>query len=77
VKPDGVVTLGATAGKALLGSKFRVTESRGSVLEAPIDDCDWVVPTVHPSSVLRSERRDEDYAALVSDLEVAAKALAA
>jgi uracil-DNA glycosylase len=32
----------------------------------------WVVATTHPSAVLRSRQRDEDYAALVADLEVAA-----
>lgn len=30
------MVLGATAGKALLGSSFRVTETRGTVLEREI-----------------------------------------
>jgi uracil-DNA glycosylase family protein len=77
IEPDGVVTLGAVAGKALMGSKFRISDVRGSVIEAPGDAYDWLVPTVHPSSVLRSEQRDEDYAALVADLVVAAKTLGA
>jgi DNA polymerase len=75
IKPDGVVTLGAIAGKALMGPKFRVTEVRGKVIDAPSDAYEWLVPTVHPSSVLRSERREEDYAGLVADLAVAATAL--
>jgi len=35
----------------------------------------WVLPTTHPSAVLRSRQRDEDLAAFVADLEVAAAAL--
>jgi uracil-DNA glycosylase len=35
----------------------------------------WVLATAHPSAVLRSRSRDEDYGALVRDLEVAAEAL--
>jgi DNA polymerase len=75
IRPDGVVTLGAIAGKSIVGSAFRVSESRGTVVEAAAGDIGWVVPTVHPSSVLRSEQRDEDYAALVADLKTAAQAL--
>ncbi len=35
----------------------------------------WVLPTTHPSAVLRSRQRDEDLAAFVADLKVAADAL--
>lgn len=35
VRPRGVVVLGATAGRALYGSAFRVGESRGRLLEWP------------------------------------------
>ena len=35
----------------------------------------WVLPTTHPSAVLRSRDRDADYAALLADLEVAAQLL--
>lgn len=38
VDPDVVVALGATAGKALLGSSFRVGEQRGILLSAPAWD---------------------------------------
>ena len=81
VRPRGVVILGGTAGKAVFGSSFRVGEQRGRLLQWPLDSYpvrrtpDWVLATTHPSAVLRSERRDETYAALVADLEVAAKAL--
>ena len=33
VKPEALVTLGATAAKALLGSSFRLTQHRGELLE--------------------------------------------
>ena len=51
VKPGVIVVLGSTAAQALLGKAFRVTESRGTVV-----DSEWgaVLATVHPSSVLRA-----------------------
>ncbi len=72
VRPQALATLGATAAKALFGPKFRITAERGNVL-------DWegyqLVPTVHPSSILRgpAEKRAEAMDALVADLEVAAR----
>ncbi|MGW0732330.1 UdgX family uracil-DNA binding protein [Streptomyces sp. NPDC002851] len=77
VKPELVITLGATAGKALYGSGFRVTQERGTVLDPPGGlEADGVVATIHPSAVLRAdENREEVYAGLVSDLRVAAAAL--
>jgi len=77
VRPRGVVLLGATAGGAVFGSSFRVGASRGQALDWPDDGIGsswspaWALATTHPSAVLRSRRRDEDYAALVADLEVA------
>lgn len=60
VSPEVVVTLGATAGKALLGSGFRVTEQRGALLpwpgpdgEAAEDGIAGLLATIHPSAVLR------------------------
>jgi uracil-DNA glycosylase family protein len=80
VRPRGVVVLGGTAGKALFGSSFRVGETRGTLVDwpsrFPVDDPPaWVLPTTHPSAVLRSRQREEDLAALVGDLEVAVAAL--
>ncbi len=80
VRPRGVVVLGGTAGKALFGSSFRVGETRGRLVGWPPafpvqDPPSWVLPTTHPSAVLRSTRRDEDLAALVADLRVAAGSL--
>jgi uracil-DNA glycosylase len=72
VRPRAVATLGAVAGKALLGSSFRISVQRGQVIE-------WegrpLVATVHPSSILRGppEARDEAMDALVRDLEVVAR----
>ncbi|WP_282702964.1 UdgX family uracil-DNA binding protein [Streptomyces sp. CC219B] len=76
VEPELIVVLGATAGKALLGSSFRVTRVRGTVLEEEIHGRpERLVPTVHPSSVLRSDDRQAAYRGLVADLEVAARTL--
>ncbi|WP_129307544.1 UdgX family uracil-DNA binding protein [Streptomyces sp. L2] len=76
VEPELIVVLGATAGKALLGSSFRVTEVRGTVLERDIHGRpERLVPTVHPSAVLRSDDREQAYQGLLADLEVAARAL--
>ncbi len=84
VRPQGVVLLGGTAGKALYGTSFRVGDSRGQLRDWP-DDIGgasrsehapaWVVTTAHPSAVLRSRNRDEDYDLLVQDLRLAADAL--
>jgi DNA polymerase len=71
VRPAVLATLGATAAKALLGSGFRITAERGRTRE-------WegyqLVPTVHPSSILRGppEARDDAMDALVADLRVVA-----
>jgi uracil-DNA glycosylase len=68
VDPAVVVVLGATAGQALFGSKFRVGAARGQVLDL---DGRAVVATIHPSAVLRAREpadRDEQYAGLVADL---------
>ncbi|MFI9616082.1 UdgX family uracil-DNA binding protein [Streptomyces sp. NPDC052023] len=76
VEPELIVVLGATAGKALLGSSFRVTQVRGTVLEEEIHGHpERLVPTVHPSSVLRADDREAAYQGLVSDLGVAARVL--
>jgi len=85
VRPAGVLLLGGTAGKALYGPGFRVGDLRGRVQAWP-DDIggavksayvpDWVVTTTHPSAVLRSRNRDEDYEGLVRDLRVVTDALA-
>ncbi len=52
VGPRLIVALGSTAAQALIGKAFRVTESRGKVVQS-----EWAGPvlaTLHPSSVLRT-----------------------
>jgi len=74
VKPQVLVLLGSTAAQALLGSSFRVTQSRGRPLESSL--APTVVATVHPSSILRapdSEARHLAMAAFVHDLRAAAR----
>ena len=80
VRPTGVVILGGTAGKAVYGASFRVGTSRGHLLDWPETFAvrrppAWVLPTTHPSAVLRSDDRETAYAALVGDLRIAADAL--
>ena len=80
VQPRGVVLLGATAGAAVYGASFRVGSSRGRRLdwpdlEAPAHVPDWALATTHPSAVLRSRQREQDFGALVDDLAVAAALL--
>ncbi|WP_129838700.1 UdgX family uracil-DNA binding protein [Streptomyces sp. RFCAC02] len=78
VAPEVVVTLGATAGRALLGSSFRVTRERGVLRPLPgADDGTRLVATIHPSAVLRADDSDRAaaYDGLVADLRVAVTAL--
>jgi uracil-DNA glycosylase len=56
VRPTALVLLGATAGKALLGSSFRLGEARGRPVES--DLALFVTATIHPSAILRA--RDDD-----------------
>jgi len=80
LQPAGVVLLGGTAGKLVFGSAFRVGDARGRLVDwperFPVErPPDWVLPTTHPSAVLRAEDRDAVYDGLVADLRVAAQAL--
>ncbi len=78
VAPRLIVCLGATAAKAIMGPSFRLTEHRGTVLDAPDEHAGApVLATAHPSAVLRAPDRDAAYRDLVSDLSAAAAALAA
>jgi uracil-DNA glycosylase family protein len=75
VAPRALVLLGATAAQSLLGRQFRVTRRRGELLESEL--AEFVVATVHPSSILRAQDadREREFAALVDDLTVVASAL--
>jgi DNA polymerase len=57
VKPKLIVCLGATAAQSLLGSKFRLSQSRGHV--QGIRNPPPIIATVHPASILRAQS-DED-----------------
>ena len=76
VEPELIVVLGATAARSVLGAGFRVSTSRGQVIEAetPVGTA-RVLATLHPSAVLRMRGEDYDqaYADLVADLRVAAE----
>jgi len=75
VRPRVLVLLGATAAQTLLGRQFRVTQSRGRLLDSELAEA--VTATVHPSSILRGEpeEREANFQAFVDDLTVVAKLL--
>jgi DNA polymerase len=76
IEPTLVVVLGAVAAQSLLGPSFKVTEHRGELL-GDTDVAPYVLPTVHPSSILRgpAEDRRTNLAAMVDDLRVAHEVL--
>jgi DNA polymerase len=77
VGPRLVVCLGATASQSLLGASFRLTASRGRILEVAELGV-RVLATIHPSAVLRAadaESREAAYASFVADLRVVAEAI--
>src|SRR3954452_15896654 len=70
VRPEVIVCLGATAAQALLGKQFRVTKSRGEIIES---EGKTMLATVHPSSILRApddETRRLERHKFVEDLRV-------
>jgi uracil-DNA glycosylase len=77
VDPEVLVCLGATAVKAVIGSKVRVMKDHGQFLESRLGPT--AVPTLHPSAILRAdpEDRDDAMAMLVGDLSRVREHLAA
>ncbi|MDQ3934570.1 MAG: UdgX family uracil-DNA binding protein [Actinomycetota bacterium] len=76
LSPEAVVLLGATAGKALLGASFRVTQARGKPIDS--DLAPLVTATIHPSAILRApddDARQAEREAFASDLRLVADAL--
>jgi len=76
VKPRILVCLGATAAQALLGKDFRVTKSRGELVDSPL--APYVTATIHPSAILRQqddESRRVELEAFVEDLRKVAALL--
>jgi len=70
VRPQVLTCLGATAAQALLGKQFRVTQHRGEPVDSGLAPV--VIATVHPSSILRADHREAEFAAFVSDLKTVA-----
>jgi uracil-DNA glycosylase family protein len=71
LRPQVIVCLGATAGRALLGPDFRVSVMRGRFMDSP--HAPFVFATIHPSALLRLRDEKEKEAAfeqLVSDLSL-------
>jgi uracil-DNA glycosylase len=77
VAPRVLVPLGATAAQALLGRSFKVTQRRGEPIEGT-GLAEYVVATVHPSSILRApddEARQQGRLELAADLAVVGELL--
>ncbi|HEX2359675.1 MAG TPA: UdgX family uracil-DNA binding protein [Solirubrobacterales bacterium] len=68
VDPDVLVCLGATAVRAMIGSKHRVMRDHGQFVETKLGRT--AVATLHPSAILRAddEDREEAMRMLVDDL---------
>ena len=76
IRPVLVVALGATAAKALLGPRFRITQDRGKVRAR--EGLPDVLATFHPSYLLRLRDRpggDEAQGQFIDDLKTAARYL--
>jgi uracil-DNA glycosylase len=74
--PRALVALGATATRALFGTKVKVTKDRGRLLDDPRAQIAAI--TVHPSAILRAgdhAQRELALAAMVEDLSLVADAL--
>jgi uracil-DNA glycosylase family protein len=74
LKPQVIVCLGATAAQALLGREFRVTKSRGELMESAL--APYIMATVHPSSILRAPdeaSRQVEMQRFIADLKKLAK----
>ena len=80
VRPKLVVLLGAVAGEAVFGSRFRVGEHQGKVEKAELGSWQGLaLSTIHPSAVLRTDEakaRERSFAGLVADLVTAREAAA-
>jgi uracil-DNA glycosylase len=68
LRPEVICCLGATAARTLLGPSFRVSVSRGRLVESAY--APRVFATLHPSAILRvrGEEREAAFSSLVRDL---------
>ena len=72
IEPRVILCLGATAARAVMGGKVRVTETRGQPLHSPLGKD--VIVTIHPAYILRLRTgAEEAFALFVNDVEKAAK----
>jgi uracil-DNA glycosylase len=77
VRPQVIVALGATAAKAIIGPRFKVSVQRGQCVDSPL--APHVFATFHPSALLRlrdDAEKEAAFAQLVKDLKLIRKALA-
>jgi uracil-DNA glycosylase family protein len=73
IKPDLIVTLGATAARSVFGTTLRVTQERGKVLDSPFGPA---LVTIHPSALLRIPSREDataEFGKYVKDLKKISK----
>jgi uracil-DNA glycosylase family protein len=77
VDPELMVCLGATAVRAVIGTKARVMKDHGELLESKLGRT--AMPTLHPSAILRADPDDREDAMglLVGDLRIARRRLEA
>ena len=76
IKPQILVLLGATAGQAIFGAQFRITQERGRPIPSAL--APLVIATAHPSAILRApdaDARAEAFRELVKDLKLVAREL--
>ena len=76
VKPKVIVCLGATAAQAVIGRQFRVSQQRGEFVPSPL--AEYVMATVHPSSILRApddDTRRDEMERLIDDLRKVARVM--
>jgi len=72
VEPRVILCMGATAARAVMRGKVRVTETRGQPLQSPLGK--EVVITIHPAYILRLRSgAEEAFSLFVSDVRQAAK----
>jgi uracil-DNA glycosylase family protein len=72
VEPRVILCMGATAARAVMGGKVRVTEARGQPMRSPLGK--EVVITIHPAYILRLRSGvEEAFALFVDDVGKAAK----
>ena len=77
VAPQLVVSLGATALRALTGKALAVTKVRGEITRT--EDGMPLVPTVHPSYLLRlpdREAKEREWGRFLADLRMAQRDVA-